>query len=144
MEKNFEYSGHIRDKKMKMIDFYSGFEGEPEIVICSSNIELRIWVGYFDPIMEILFDLELTCFNEAVGIAAQWCICTDWWEKTVIDHLDREISILQKVDLDKLNDEKYHYISDDWKSEIKEVFSKMLTLFENAKLHEEKVYIEEC
>lgn len=72
---------------MKKIDFYSGFEGEKEIVICSSDIELRIWDGYFELMMEILFDLELACFEEAFGLAAQWCICKDWCEKTEIDDL---------------------------------------------------------
>lgn len=125
---------------MKKIHFYRGFEGEEEILICSSDIELRIWDGYFELIMEIMFDLELECFEEAFGLAAQWCICKDWCEKTEIDDLDREIFILHQIDFDKLNHEKYHYLTVKW-CELKEIFVELLSLFEHAKLYGEKVYI---
>lgn len=131
---------------MKIIDFYSGFEGETEINIYSSNIQLKIWNGYFEPIMNILFDLEIAYLGKTFGIVSQWNTCTNWagdFEKTKIDDLDREIAIWHKVDLSKLDDKKYHYISDEWKEEIKKVFLAILALFENAKLKGETVYIEE-
>lgn len=42
-------------KANEKIDFYSGYEGKKEILIFSSDMELRIWDGYFSLIMEILF-----------------------------------------------------------------------------------------
>lgn len=125
------------------MDFYRGFEGEPGVIISSLNVELRIWNGYFDPIMELLFNLEIDCFEEVFGIAAQWCMCMDYWEKTEIDNINREISILQKACLDNMNKESFCYLSEEWKYEIKEVLSKMLMLFEKAYYSGEKVYIEE-
>lgn len=50
---------------------------------------------------------------------------------------------MQKASLDNMNKESFCYLSEEWKYEIKEVLSKMLMLFEKAKINGEKVYIEE-
>jgi|GEM_PF-3728202 len=43
---------------MKIIDFYKGFEGSPEIIITVGDdsrnaiIQLRVWIGYFDTVLQ--------------------------------------------------------------------------------------------
>jgi hypothetical protein len=43
---------------MKVIDFYQGFEGEPEVVVSHRGIDgglksqINMWFGYFDDLME--------------------------------------------------------------------------------------------
>ena len=45
---------------MQVFDYYSGFEGEPEILISQKNKDgkaialLRIWVAYFDKIISLI------------------------------------------------------------------------------------------
>ncbi len=48
---------------MKIIDFYKGFEGSPEIIITVGDdsrnaiIQLRVWIGYFDTVLQKKWNL---------------------------------------------------------------------------------------
>lgn len=52
---------------MKEIDFYSGFEGEPSVVLYGNDEVIYIWNGYFTPIMDIMLEVEVNEFGSAFG-----------------------------------------------------------------------------
>lgn len=133
----------------KIIDFYSGFEGETEIRLYG-NYVLSIWSGYFDPIMEVLLKIENRYKEDgsAFGIVAEWTTLTGWcsWEakKEKIRNLEEEIYAFSQFDLKELEGEEYNYISKKWKQTIKEVSAAIVKLLKEAKENNTEVYIEEC
>ncbi len=47
----------------KVTDFYTGYEGEPEIIFYFENsdgqqTQLKAWIGYFDSIMSAIQPVE--------------------------------------------------------------------------------------
>lgn len=133
----------------KIIDFYSGFEGETEIRLYG-NYVLSIWSGYFDPIMEVLLKIENRYKEDgsAFGIVAEWTTLTGWcsWDakKEKIRNLEEEIYAFSQFDLKELEGEEYNYISKKWKQTIKEVSAAIVKLLKEAKENNTEVYIEEC
>ncbi len=87
-----------------MLDFYSGFEGEPEIRFELRRVDeevtgVRIWDGYFYSIMAEIHPEE----GRWTGLALPYHLCelddepwkipnlqevTDQWERTPVRHLD--------------------------------------------------------
>lgn len=131
----------------KCIDFYNGFEGEKEIKLYGMET-LSIWDGYFTPIMQALFNIEIAEKGSAWGIIKEWQTCTGWCdifsEKTKIQNLDDEINIFSKFNIIHLENTEYNDISDDWRQKILEVNHAILQLFSNAKENNCEVFIEAC
>ncbi|WP_127533291.1 hypothetical protein [Paenibacillus kobensis] len=64
-------------------DFYSGFEGEAEIIFSFENsedqkVQLKIWIGYLDSIMAAIQPNE----NGWSGLAYYYHTDTGWFEET--------------------------------------------------------------
>ena len=130
---------------MKEIDFYSGFEGEPSVVLYGNDEVIYIWNGYFTPIMDIMLEVEVNKFGSAFGMVAEWHTCTGWCEdssKCKVENLDAEIDAFSRFDWEKFNKPQYEHINDDWKNVCRKVHEEMLKLFKKAKEQEFDVYIE--
>lgn len=91
---------------MKTLDFYTGFEGNPEIRILlkdkndSPFLELKAWIGYFDATLKKI----RTSNGNWEGIALHYHMETGWydgeWECDNLSLLNRQLLSINKVDLD--------------------------------------------
>ncbi len=64
---------------MRELDYYSGFEGEPEYVVQSAQMRIRVWQGDFDEVFRMLEPGP----EGWEGIALAYNVCTlddDAWE----------------------------------------------------------------
>lgn len=68
---------------MKIFDYYSGFEGEPEIRILQKSKEgenisvLKIWEAYFRAIIELIKPNDNGCWE---GVSLQYHLGTGWYD----------------------------------------------------------------
>lgn len=67
----------------KEFDFYTGYEGEPELVISQEDVHgnsktvIRLWVGFFDSIMELI---KPNAQGEWEGVVLYYHTATGWYE----------------------------------------------------------------
>lgn len=59
-----------------VVDLYSGFEGEPEMVFSSSQGSIRTWSGFFDDLMRAISPSE----SGWAGFALHYHLLTGWRE----------------------------------------------------------------
>jgi hypothetical protein len=59
-----------------VVDLYSGFEGEPEIVFSSPCGVIRAWSGYFDQLMGAILPSD----TGWVGFTVHYHLLTGWRE----------------------------------------------------------------
>jgi len=93
--------------KTSKIDFYKGYEGEPEIVIDLVNqgdvIEsISIWEGYFNLILDEV-NPDADGWN---GLAYYYQMHSGWYEHSPwkLEHIDEIIEQLTRIDNTKLGD----------------------------------------
>ena len=115
----------------KIIDYYSGFEGSPKIqfisVIDNEKLTIRVWIGYFDNIMEAI-NFEPP---EWTGLALYYHLDEGWYEESPwkIPELDTIIQQFQKIDY-KVFDK-----------ETKKVYEDIFNLLQKAKAEQKSVII---
>lgn len=67
---------------MKEINYYDGFESEPEIKFVMNTAEnssvIRMWVGYFDEIMRMIPPVN----DEWIGITYQYNMEEGWYDES--------------------------------------------------------------
>lgn len=130
----------------KIIDFYSGFEGESEIQL-SGPYTIWIWDGYFSPLMDVLLQIENTYRDSAFGIVAQWAALTGWCDiysrKTKIDNLEEEAEAFSKFTDKSLESQEFSHMSREWKEKVVEVQQEIIRLFQSAREQGLDVFIEE-
>lgn len=92
----------------KAQDFYTGFEGEPGIVLFfresnGQKVLLRMWIGYFDSIMEAIQPNK----NGWRGLSYYYHTDTGWFEETPwrIPDLGDALIDLQSVNKTELEQE---------------------------------------
>lgn len=86
------------------IDFYTGFEGEPELIFLqkTANCEkiLRLWEGYFDTMMQ---QVSLSSNGEWTNLAYYYHLCLGCWGEEVenwqIPNIESVIDQLKKIQL---------------------------------------------
>lgn len=104
-------------------DFYSGFEGEPELSISliseekTTEIELTTWIGHFE---EIVLSIGTNDLGKWEGISLYYHLHTGWY--------DQSPWILKEVDLfaKQLKSIENNLLSDSSK-EIHKILSKIIT-----------------
>lgn len=99
---------------MKSIDFYSGFEGEPEITIAQFDVEgktvfiLRTWIGFFDAVLRKIKPQN----GEWAGIVKHYHLETAWneetWKCDDLTLLFIQLSKIDTVDFDEKEKKFYH------------------------------------
>ncbi|MBO5031691.1 MAG: hypothetical protein J6D08_07370 [Lachnospiraceae bacterium] len=145
MLKTFGADSSSQAENDQKIDFYSGFEGEREIVLYADNIELHIWDGYFAPIMNIALDKEIEEYTEAFGVAGQYQTLTGWCgagaERSIIKFPQKELVVLEKLDIAESLECFQAELSEDYKKDIIQVYKALVDFFKQA---EGIVYIEDC
>ncbi|WP_379140247.1 dihydroorotate dehydrogenase (quinone) [Paenibacillus sp. sgz500992] len=89
-------------------DFYTGFEGEPEIIFYFQNsegqkVQIKAWIGYFDSIMAAIQPNE----NGWSGLSYYYHTDTGWFEETPwrIPDLGDALNGLQSVNKTELDQE---------------------------------------
>ncbi|MBQ7775175.1 MAG: hypothetical protein IJ379_04555 [Lachnospiraceae bacterium] len=129
---------------MRVIDFYTGFEGEEEIILYADNLELHMWDGYFDPIMDVVFDAELERYEEAFGVVREYQTLTGWYGitagKTLVENPEKELAMLEAVDIRKGLELHRPDMDTGYKEDIIKVYEAMLDFYRQA---EGSIYIEE-
>ena len=112
---------------MKIIDFYIGFEGEPEIVLISRDeigndiVRLKIWIGYFDSIMELI---PVDKVKRGEGVLSHYHKHTGWYDDGIwqCEKIEDWESQLNSINLEKLSD-----------NTVKLVFNEILKLILECK-----------
>lgn len=87
-----------------IIDFYTGFEGEPELIIStkkdenSADIIIKLWIGFFDSILEKIPPNEQ---GEWQGVPLHYHLCTGWYDVEIWECYEPELFLgqLEKLDL---------------------------------------------
>ncbi|MFD1886472.1 hypothetical protein [Paenibacillus wenxiniae] len=117
----------------KITDFYSSYEGEPEIIFYFENLEgeivqLKAWMGYFDAIMAAIAATQ----NGWNGLSYYYHLDTGWFEKRPwrIPDLDDALQDIQNVDTTQL----------DHKALL--VYRNLYELLHQAKLINQDVWVE--
>lgn len=87
-----------------IIDYYTGFEGEPEFQIIHSRkngdkLIIRIWGGYFDSIMHAVLDAVEPGANGWTGIAYCYSAVEGWYEESPWQMTDIKDAIRQFVEM---------------------------------------------
>ncbi|GGB56559.1 hypothetical protein GCM10011409_37690 [Lentibacillus populi] len=80
--------------------YYKGFEGEPEIEIVNEGEKvLRIWNGYFETLLESLFNEE-----DPVGLIKEYVFHEGWYDESPweIKDLDLAIEQFKKSDINNI------------------------------------------
>ncbi|OPH62161.1 hypothetical protein BC351_02720 [Paenibacillus ferrarius] len=92
----------------KVKDFYTGYEGEPEIIFYFENfdgqkVQLKAWIGYFDSIMAAIQPTK----NGWSGLSYYYHTDTGWFEETPwrIPDLGDALNNLQSVNKTELDQE---------------------------------------
>lgn len=96
---------------MKVFDYYSRFEGEPEIRIVQrskngKNIAiLRLWVAYFDVIIDLIEPNDKGCWE---GVALHYHLATGWndtnsWK---CDDIPLFLKQLESIDENRIKNNK--------------------------------------
>jgi hypothetical protein len=96
---------------MKVIDYYIGFEGEPEIRIIQKSKDghnialLKLWGAYFDIIMELIEPNEEGYWE---GIALPYNLATGWYDdgSWECDDVVLFLKQLDSIDENKLKESK--------------------------------------
>ncbi len=90
----------------KIIDFYTGYEGEPEIIFYFENaedkhVQLKVWIGHFDAIMLAITPNS----NGWKGLSRYYQTDTGWFEESPwkIPDLDDALHNIQYADSAKLD-----------------------------------------
>ncbi|KQY91211.1 hypothetical protein ASD24_24175 [Paenibacillus sp. Root52] len=116
----------------KIIDFYKGYEGEPEIQISYSSknegsVTLRIWEGYFDNIM---MGIKADS-NHWTALAYYYHLHEGWYENSpwVIPDIDAALEQLELVNKAEFYDE------------TQEILKHFIEILMNAKSNNEEVWI---
>ncbi|MGG3963811.1 hypothetical protein [Heyndrickxia faecalis] len=105
--------------------YYSGFEGEPELVSVNGENKLIIWIGYFEAILDALLETNV----EKKGILKEYITHEGWYDDSpwVLKNIQLTIKQLRHFDLDKLCQ------SDNIKSVLPHLVQEMIQFLENAK-----------
>lgn len=116
----------------KVIDYYNGFEGEPEIqmVHIKNNQDkyiLRMWIGYFDRIIELIKPEA----EGWTGLSYYYHMNTGWYEDSPWRISD---VISAKKQIESINPSTLDDVS-------KKVYSEILNLFNNASSSGETILI---
>ena len=131
----------------KLIDFYSDFEGEGEVRIYGTDT-LSIWDGYFDPIMAVMLEIEVSYRGAAFGIVADFHTCAGWSSiqggKHKVLNINEEIHAFSQFDCKKLDNTEYSKIDNEWKQKIINVHTAILELLSDAQKNNLDVFIEDC
>ncbi|KZE38846.1 hypothetical protein AV656_08060 [Bhargavaea cecembensis] len=78
--------------------YYDGFEGEHQITLINGEDQLIIWDGYFDTIMDVLFDSGI----EKEGIVKDYFYLEGWYdEPQPIEDIPLTIRQLKAFDVRK-------------------------------------------
>jgi hypothetical protein len=83
---------------VKIIDFYSGFEPEPEIRIRVMNdnhpckLQIVIWEGYFDSIIRLIEPNESGRWE---GVTLEYHLHTGWYDEEIWELEDQELFLRQ-------------------------------------------------
>lgn len=88
---------------MEVIDFYEGFEGEPEIQIISKNSKgkaeaaLRLWIGYLDAVVKLIEPNEAGFWE---GVPLYYHTANNWEDVEIWECKDKELFVdqLNKID----------------------------------------------
>ena len=129
----------------KLIDFYSGFEGDGEVIIYGADT-ISIWDGYIDPILGVLLKVENDYREDgaAFGIVYDWVTCTGWngitFDKHLVMNLEDEIYAFSQFDITLLDEMEYN---GRWKQKIIDVHKAILELFIDAQEKNIDVYIQD-
>lgn len=102
-QNNSSYSprdtGLVKEREMKcMLNYYKGFEGEPEIRIAvkkMDNVVLSTWSSYFDEIMKSIKPVD----GEWIGISKLYQLHEAWYDdgQYRVDDLDLMLHQLSSV-----------------------------------------------
>lgn len=120
---------------MKTLDFYSGFEGEPEIQILLKNqdnnpfLELKVWIGYFDAVLKKIKTINGNWEGIALHYHLETGLYDDEWE---CDNLFLLKSQLLNIDLDGMDSKDQQFI---------EAF---INLVLDAIKHNDRLFIRYC
>lgn len=95
-------------KETKVLDFYKGFEGEPEISIIQKTnggdpkLVLHLWIGFFNPIIELI---EPDKNGTWVGVPLFYHTHTGWYEDETWEctFLDTFLVQLKQIPFNKLD-----------------------------------------
>ncbi|UYZ38018.1 hypothetical protein OD350_10210 [Clostridium beijerinckii] len=134
--------------------YYDGYEGEPGIILYlhykdQEIYELRIWDGYFEPMMQAIMVAEVnkrgTLYD--CGIVLEWNTSIGWCDvysgKSKIDNIDQMIEEFSLFNSRNLAETDYKNIDEDWMKEIKEIQALVLSLLKRARDEKCDVYIED-
>lgn len=117
----------------KVTDFYTGYEGEPEIIFYFENsdgqqTQLKAWIGYFDSIMSAVQPAE----NGWKGLSYYYHTDTGWFEKTPwrIPDLEEVLKNIQNINITNLDKKTLSF------------YQNLCELFHQAKLINKEVWIE--
>jgi uncharacterized protein (DUF2267 family) len=127
---------------LKVFDYYSGFEGEPEITIIQRSKKghnvaiLKLWIAYFNTIIELIDPNDKGHFE---GVTLHYQLVTGWhdepWE---CDDIELFLKQLESIEENKLNEsppESIERVSLD-------VLRKLKSILENAIHSKDKIVIE--
>jgi hypothetical protein len=89
--------------QVSKIDFYTGFEDEPELVFVQKTEvyekRLMLWEGYFDTIM--IQKANLSSAGEWIGLAYYYHLCLGCWgddqENWQIPNIEEVLNQLKKI-----------------------------------------------
>jgi hypothetical protein len=100
---------------MEIIDYYSGFEGEPEVIVTRRSLkgenrsQIRLWVGYYDDIIEQIPPGKNGSWE---GIPKDYHLLEGWRDNTDRQCADTQLLLaqLQAIDTTKfrLESSKVH------------------------------------
>lgn len=102
-----------------IIDHYSGFEGEPEIQfihLCKNGdkVIIRMWGGYFDPIMNAVLDAIDPGNNGWTGLAYCYSAVEGWYDESPwqIPDISDAIRQFESVNVSSLNKNTQNVLND--------------------------------
>jgi hypothetical protein len=118
----------------EIIDFYSGFEGQPEInIVCeidhTNSLTIKLWEGYFDSIMSAVQPNE---HGQWEGVMEAYHLHLGWYDGEKWKCHDRGLFESQLNNITS---------PENWDEKTREVYSQLLKFIQNCGNRDGQLYI---